>query len=319
MNMGLSNYIAKRVLVSIPLIVGVFIINFLLVHLAPGGPEAMYMDPRIPAEMRHQILEKLGLADPLHIQLYKYSVNILQGDLGISFFQGTSVTNLIVQRLPATLLLMGTGLFLSTLIGILLGVIAARRPGAIDRGISLFCLFGYSMPAFWVGLLLLMTFTQYIHIFPSYGITTIGAEFSVIDLLSHLVLPVANLTLYSLAGPTLFTRSSMLEVLQQDYITTARGKGLRARAVLFRHALRNSLLPVATNIGISLAYLLSGAVVVEVVFSWPGLGLLTYDAVLQRDYPVLLGLFLVFSLMVVFVNLIMDVVYGLLDPRITYG
>jgi peptide/nickel transport system permease protein len=147
---------------------------------------------------------------------------------------------------------------------------------------------------------------------------TTSEGFSVQDLLWHLVLPALTLTIYSLAGITVFTRSSVLQVLKQDYITTARGKGLKENAVFYRHALRNGLLPLTTNIGISLAYLLSGAVVVETVFSWPGLGLLTYNAVLQRDYPVLLGLFIVFALLVISVNLIIDIIYGFLDPRITY-
>jgi len=318
--MGLGRYVVKRVLVAIPLIFGVLAVNFMIIHLAPGGPQAMYMDPRIPAEMRFKLLENLGLTDPLHVQFYKYLSSLVRGDLGVSFFQGTPVANLISQRIPATLLLMGAGLGLAILIGIPLGVVAARKAnGVLDRLISMLCLFGYAMPAFWMGLLLLMTFTQFYHLFPAGGMTTIGSPFSIQDVLWHLALPVMCLVLYSLAGITLFVRSSLLQVLRQDYITTARGKGLKERAVFYRHALRNSLLPVTTNIGVSLAYLLSGAVVVEAVFSWPGLGLLTFDAVLQRDYPVLLALFLVFSLMVIAVNLVMDIVYGLLDPRITYG
>ncbi len=318
--MGLGRYVVKRVLVAIPLILGVLAVNFMIIHLAPGGPQAMYMDPRIPAEMRFKLLENLGLTDPLHVQFYKYLSSLVRGDLGVSFFQGTPVANLISQRIPATLLLMGAGLGLAVLIGIPLGVVAARKAnGVLDRLISMLCLFGYAMPAFWMGLLLLMTFTQFYHLFPAGGMTTIGSPFSIQDVLWHLALPVMCLVLYSLAGITLFVRSSLLQVLRQDYITTARGKGLKERAVFYRHALRNSLLPVTTNIGVSLAYLLSGAVVVEAVFSWPGLGLLTFDAVLQRDYPVLLALFLVFSLMVIAVNLVMDIVYGLLDPRITYG
>jgi len=318
--MGLGRYVIKRVLVAIPLIFGVLAVNFMIIHLAPGGPQAMYMDPRIPPEMRFRLLENLGLTDPLHVQFYKYLSSLVRGDLGVSFFQGVPVANLIAQRIPATLLLMGSGLGLAILIGIPLGVIAARRAnGVSDRLISTLCLFGYAMPAFWMGLLLLMTFTQFYHLFPAGGMMTIGAPFSIQDVLWHLALPVMCLVLYSLAGITLFVRSSLLQVLRQDYITTARGKGLKERAVFYRHALRNSLLPVTTNIGVSLAYLLSGAVVVEAVFSWPGLGLLTFDAVLQRDYPVLLALFLVFSLMVIAVNLVMDIVYGLLDPRITYG
>jgi peptide/nickel transport system permease protein len=264
-------------------------------------------------------MENLGLNDPIQVQLYRYINNILHGDFGVSFFQGTPVINLILQRVPATILLMGTGLFFAIIIGIPLGILGARRPNSyLDKAISFFCIFGYSMPAFWLGLMLLMTFTQFIPIFPSFGMLTTSEGFSVQDLLWHLVLPALTLTIYSLAGITVFTRSSVLQVLKQDYITTARGKGLKENAVFYRHALRNGLLPLTTNIGISLAYLLSGAVVVETVFSWPGLGLLTYNAVLQRDYPVLLGLFIVFALLVISVNLIIDIIYGFLDPRITY-
>jgi peptide/nickel transport system permease protein len=322
---NLRFYIVKRCLQCVPLIFAVIVISFLLIHLAPGDP-VIYLvgqsgaSPEYMAMMR----QKLGLDLPLHQQFVIYISTILRGDLGYSMVYNQPVIEIIASRVPATLLLMTTAIFFSYLIGIFLGVFASTKPFSFISNITVaITAGGYALPIFWLGQILLIVFAVYLGWFPVVGMTSVGVGGltgfgSFIDVVWHLFLPVVCLTVNMLALVVYITRTSMLEVLEQDFIVTARAKGLKERTVIYRHALRNALLPVVTLIGQSIGGMIAGAVLTETVFSWPGLGRLTYDAVSTRDYPVLLGMLILLSISVLVANLVTDIVYAKLDPRIRY-
>jgi peptide/nickel transport system permease protein len=307
-------------LIAVPLIFGVIAFNFILIHLAPGDPTSIFINYKMTPTLREKIIEDFGLNQPLYVQLAKYFADILQGNFGYSFSYNEPVLDVIGRRIPATLLLTGSSLLLSVLIGVPLGVIAARKPfSKTDRFITAISTVSYSMPTFWLSLILLLLFALYLDIFPAGGISSITAgAVNPLDILYHLFLPMVSLTIINLGVFALFTRASLLDVLKQDYIRTARAKGLSEHAVLYRHALRNGLLPIVTVFGLYVAFMVQGAIMVETVFNWPGLGRLTYDAILMRDYPLILGLFLIFSVILVIVNLITDIVYAYIDPRIKF-
>lgn len=318
--MGLPAYVAKRALVAIALVLVVGTLNFAILHLAPGGPETIFLNPRITPAARALILKSFGLDRPIQEQYLLYLEGMVTGNWGLSYFYTESAFNVVASRIPATLLLMLPSLILTVLVGILMGILSVRRPYSfVDRFLSSFAFFFYSMPVFWLGFILLTFFAVTLSVLPAGGmisITTTG--FDVVDYLRHLILPMTALTLINLASFSLLVRSSMLEVLDQNYIVTARGKGLSERLVFYRHALRNGLLPTVTMLGLFVGSILSGAILTETVFSWPGLGSLTFDSISRRDYPVVLALFFIFSILTILSNLITDIVYGVLDPRITY-
>ena len=318
--MGLPAYVAKRALVAIALVLVVGTLNFAILHLAPGGPETIFLNPRITPAARALILKSFGLDRPIQEQYLLYLEGMVTGNWGLSYFYTESAFNVVASRIPATLLLMLPSLILTVLVGILMGILSVRRPYSfVDRFLSSFAFFFYSMPVFWLGFILLTFFAVTLSVLPAGGmisITTTG--FDVVDYLRHLILPMTALTLINLASFSLLVRSSMLEVLDQNYIVTARGKGLSERLVFYRHALRNGLLPTVTMLGLFVGSILSGAILTETVFSWPGLGSLTFDSISRRDYPVVLALFFIFSILTILSNLITDIVYGILDPRITY-
>jgi peptide/nickel transport system permease protein len=318
--MGLPTYIAKRALVAIALIIVVGSLNFAILHLAPGGPETVFLNPRITPAAKALILKQFGLDKPIQDQYFLYLEGMVTGKWGLSYFYSESAFTVIASRIPATLLLMVPSLILTVVIGIVMGILSVRRPySLLDRFLSSFAFFFYSMPVFWLGFILLTVFAVFVHVLPAGGMTSITATgFGIIDYLWHLILPVTALTLINIANFSLLVRSSMIEVLDQNYIMTARGKGLSERLVFYRHALRNGLLPTVTMLGLFVGSLLTGAILTETVFSWPGLGSLTFDSISRRDYPVVLALFFIFSILTIFSNLITDIVYGLLDPRITY-
>jgi peptide/nickel transport system permease protein len=288
--------------------------------LAPGGPETVFLNPRITPAGRALILKSFGLDKPIQEQYLLYLEGMVTGNWGLSYFYGQPAFQVIAARVPATLLLMVPSLILTFLIGILMGILSARRPfSGQDRFLSSFAFFFYSMPVFWLGFILLTVFSLYLKVLPAGGMTSITSRgFNILDYLWHLILPVTALTLVNLANFSLLVRSSMLEVLDQNYIMTARGKGLSERLVFYRHALRNGLLPTVTMLGLFVGSILTGAILTETVFSWPGLGSLTFDSIVRRDYPVVLALFFIFSILTIFSNLITDIIYGVLDPRITY-
>lgn len=321
----LAPFIGQRALAALVLAVGAIVVNFLLIHLAPGDPalvlagEAGGTSAAILAQIRHEF----GLDRPLGVQLLVYAEQLARGRFGFSYYYNTPVLALILQRIPQTLLLIFTALALAGAVGVASGVLVARRPTSLaSSAVAVVSLFGYAMPAFWTAIMLLLLFAVKLPWFPSHGMETVGLEGGPLvhaaDVAHHLVLPAATLAIIYVALYSRLTRAAMLEVLTADFIRTARSKGLSERQVLVTHALRNALLPVITIAGVQLGQVLAGAVLVETVFSWPGMGLLAYDAVLQRDYPLLLGILFFSSLVVIVFNLLTDLSYGFLDPRIVY-
>lgn len=323
--MSLGLYLIKRCLYAIPLMIGAIVLIFTLVRLAPGNPVdyivgEMGADPAVVA----RLMADMGLDQPIHIQLLAYMRQVLSGDLGYSFVSNAPVSMLILDRLPATLLLMVSQLVLSVIIGIALGVMSARKPGAsLDNAITIFSLAAFAIPVFWLGQMLILVVGYHLNWFPMQGMVNFRARYSgweyALDVAYHMVLPVTAMTLLNLALIQRLTRASMIEVLGQDYVKVARAKGLKESTVLVRHALRNALLPVVTVIGLEIRSLIAGAVLTETVFAWPGLGRLTFDAIGTRDYPLLMGMFLFICVLVIIGNLITDILYALLDPRIRYA
>lgn len=270
------------------------------------------------------IRAKFGLDQPLGTQLWIYLTSVLRGDLGYSLGYQQPVVLVILERIPATLLLMLSAIFLSTTAGVILGVEAARRENSVsDRAINTAALMGYSIPSFSMGHLLLIMFALHLGLFPAQNMFSAKHELTgvthLIDVLWHLVLPATTLAIVQFAQVMRLTRTQMLTVLRENFIVTARAKGLSERRVIYRHALRNAMIPIVTIIGSDFGTLLSGAVLVETVFAWPGLGRLLIDAVAMRDYPVLMGIFLLISISVAVANLFTDIIYSLLDPRINYA
>ncbi len=313
----MTKYIYRRLLLLIPMLLGVSAFTFLLLQVVPGDPvTAAYgldienMDPGQVERIR----EQLGLNDPLPVQYFRYLGRLLQGDLGRSISTRRPIATDLVQRYPATMILALASLLIVVMIALPLGVLSARyRNSWIDHFAMFISLSGVSMPNFWVGIMLILLFALYIPLFPSYGMRP-GVE----GMLKSLVLPALTLGT-SLAGlVTRLTRSSMLEVISQDYMRTARAKGLSERDVLIKHGLKNACIPVITVLGLQFAGLLSGAVIVERVFAWPGIGRFAVDAISRRDYPVIMGTVLIFATTFVIINLLLDILYVYVDPRIRY-
>jgi peptide/nickel transport system permease protein len=316
-------FLGRRLLQAVPILLGIAIFNFLLLHLAPGDAADVLAGEAGGAtpEYMQAIKAKFGLDQPMHVQLGRFLLNVATLDLGYSFRHNMAVADLILQRLPATLLLMVASIGLAFALGIVLGVTAARhvrRP--IDSLISVAALLAYATPIFWIGLMMILLFSVRLGWLPSNGMQTIGAELGgiarLLDVARHMVLPTCTLALFYLALYTRLMRASMLEVFAQDFVTTARAKGLSERKVAYKHVLRNALLPMVTMLGLQVGSLLGGSVLVETVFGWPGLGRLAFEAVFQRDHNLLLGILLVSSMLVVGVNILVDLAYAKLDPRI---
>lgn len=320
----LPKYVLRRVLEGVPILLCILILNFLLIHAAPGDP-ATYLAGQLQAteEFQEQLRQEFGLDRPLYEQLFVYLGKVLRGDLGYSYRYRQEVTELVLSRLGNTLLLMGSGFVIATIAGILLGAIASQRAYSYGDHLATFlALAGYSMPVFWLGQLLLITLSLWLGWFPAQGMASLrlratGVD-AVLDRLHHLVLPATTYAIYHLTLVFRLTRGKMQEVLKEDYIITARAKGLDERTVVYKHGLRNALLPVVTVLGINFGFMLAGSVLVETVFAWPGMGRLMYEAILSRDYPVLMGVFTVVSIMVIVANVITDVVYSFIDPRVVY-
>jgi peptide/nickel transport system permease protein len=325
-----TRYIIRRVLGAIPLLLAVATLIFIVIDLAPGDPAAVYFNPNVPPEVIEQLRRNMGLDEPLATRYVKWLGTFLRGDFGVSFTQSRPVAAIIGDALPNTLILAVASLGAMFLIGIVVGVLqAVRQHGWADRILSVLGLFFYSMPSFWLGLMLMLLFSYKAHqwgwplAFPATGITSVDYEFlstwgKITDRLAHLVLPATTLVLVLAAGVARYTRGQMLEVVRQDYIRTARAKGLPERTVVLKHALRNSLIPVVTLAGLYLPLLFSGTVFVETIFSWPGMGRVIFDAISQRDMPVILATSFIFATLVVLGNLLADVLYAVVDPRIRY-
>jgi peptide/nickel transport system permease protein len=316
----LRTFILNRVPQYVILIFVVMIVNFTLIHAAPGDPTHILAGEIVDEEFIRSIRAKFKLDRPLYEQLITYILNVIQGDLGYSYHKRIPVATLILERIPATLLLVITAISLAVVIGIVLGVMSAARRGAFDVLVSLASVIGVSLPIFWIGMLLLLIFAVHLDLLPIGGIRDVRADYEglayIWDVGRHLVLPAITLAIFHLAFITKLTRSSMLGTLTEDYITTARSKGLSERIVIIRHALRNALFPVITYTGLTTGTLLTGAILTETVFSWPGMGSLLYDALRLRDYPLLMGIFIYGTIIVVVANAIVDILYGILDPRV---
>ncbi len=315
--------IGKRLIYAVMLILAVVVLNFLLVHMAPGDPAEAIAGEMGGAtqEILDDIRRSYGLDKPLYEQLYIYLGRVVQGDLGQSFYYNAPVTDLILGRLGPTLLLVLTSLAFAITVGTLLGVLASRNPtGLFSNVVTVLALVGYSAPVFWTGIVLVIVFAFVLPIFPISGMSDITLEGGVVvqtlDVARHLVLPAFTLGIIYLAQYSRLARASMLEVLGADYIRTARAKGLSERVVIGKHALRNAVLPVITIAGLQFGGLISGAVLVETVFSWPGLGTLAFDAILGRDYPTILGILFFSAMLVIIANILTDLCYRLIDPRI---
>lgn len=330
-------YTGRRLLGLIPVLLGISLLVFLFLHLIPGDPAVVLLGERANPEQVESLRERLGLNQPLPTQYVLFLRDLLSGDLGTSIFNLLPIRDQLVNRWPATFELALSAMLIAVILGIPLGILAAVRKNSLwDNASTIFSLIGVSMPVFWLGLLLIYLFAVNLHWLPPSGRISIegGNAFQAIsgfflldallqrramgDVLSHLILPALTLGTIPLAILMRITRSAMLEVLSQDYVRTARAKGLAERVVIFRHALKNALLPVVTIVGLQFGTLLGGAILTETIFSWPGIGLWLYEGILNRDYPVVQGGVVFVALIFVIVNLLVDLSYALLDPRIQY-
>jgi peptide/nickel transport system permease protein len=317
-------FLGRRLLALVPLVLGVVLLGFAIIQMAPGDPvQVLVGDYPAPPEYVKQVRERFGLDQPRGVQLARYLGELVRGNLGYSFFYNQPVRDVLVDRLGATLLLMATSLVVASAVGIALGVAGGRRAGsAVDHALMVLGLVGYSLPVFWLGQLLLMGLSLELGWFPTQGMRAIAFGLSpsqrALDVAHHLVLPAATLATRYVALNVRLTRTSLVEVAAMDYLTTARAKGLAEGVVVYKHALRNALVPVVTLMGLNFGHLVAGAVLTETVFGWPGLGRLIFDAILHRDYPVMLGGLLVTSIFVVAGNLLADLGCALIDPRIRF-
>ncbi len=315
----MQRYLFGRLLQACGVLFVVSVFTFVLIHSAPGGP-ALLLQPDLSREQMREMRAQMGLDDPLPVQYARWLGNLVQGKLGRSLSQGLPVTTLIWDRVGATLLLSGAALLVTLAIGIPLGVVSAvRRSSLLDYLITGVTFLGMSIPVFWFGILLIIVFSVQLGLLPSAGMYTLGEPFSPVDRLRYLIMPTAVLALANLAQITRYTSSSLLGVLAEDYVRTARAKGLGERVVLLGHGLRAALIPIVTVVGLLLPRLVSGAAITEAIFAWPGMGRLAVDSAVQRDYPLVMGITLMISAMVIASNLLVDVVYGWVDPRIRVG
>jgi peptide/nickel transport system permease protein len=320
----MAGYLFRRLFQAVPILLGVAVISFGLVHLAPGEPIDRFRTPTVRPEQLEGLIRLYGLDKPLAEQFWSWITTYVQvwrpEAWGYSFLDGQPVLHKITERLPATLLLGGTALLLTVLVAIPLGILAAVKQYSLaDRIISSLATVGYAIPAFLLGLYLLFFGGVVLGWFPLFGLNSFGREGDPVDMAWHLVLPVTSLAVQQIAGWSRYVRASMLEVLHQDFVRTARAKGLAERRVTYRHALRNALIPVITLIGLSLPTLLGGAAITEAIFSYPGVGQMGVEAVAQRDYPVVLAFVMIGGIGVVLGNLFADMAYAVADPRIKLG
>jgi peptide/nickel transport system permease protein len=312
-------YLSIRISHSVLVLALLSAVTFTLLHVAPGGP-AILMSQDISPEEAARMRANLGLDQPIPIQFLKWAATIVRGDFGRSYTDGRPVAELIGDRLPNTLLLSGAALTLALIVGISAGVLAALRRGSfVDRLVMFVAVIGEAVPIFWLAILTILLFAVQLRILPSSGMRTLGVEPSPGDLARHLVLPTVVLSTLHMAYFARYSRSGLIGVLGQDFVRTARAKGLRARSVVIGHALRNAFIPLVTVVGLSLPVLISGAAIAETIFGWPGMGRLAVDAALRRDYPLVMGVTITVAAGVTIVNLFVDLVYVYLDPRVRLG
>ncbi|MEF3306179.1 ABC transporter permease [Paenibacillus sp. GYB003] len=312
-------YALRRLLNAIPILIGITIISFAIIHIAPGSPLSQFTeDPTIKASDIENMIKAYGLDKPLYVQYWDWISGLAQGDFGTSFQQNEPVSKLIMERLPTTLLLTVSSFVLSLLIALPLGIACALRAHSrLDQIVTAISNVGISIPGFWLGLMLIMLFAVKLGWLPSGGLQTIGAPFSLMDRIEHLVLPVCAMAAAEVAIWTRYIRSSMLEVIHQDYMRTAKAKGLQYWRVITVHGLRNALMPVVTLFGLNLPGFFAGALVIEKIFSVPGIGRLFIEAAFMRDYPIIFAITTVGAFLTVLGNIIADVLYAALDPRVS--
>jgi peptide/nickel transport system permease protein len=312
----MKRYIARRVVFGILVLLLVSVGTFTVVRLAPGGPGVL-VSPDLPATEVARIRHEMGLDEPLYVQYWAWFSRSIRGDLGTSFVNGRPVLDLVIERLPATLILAGAAFLIALVFGMSFGIASALRPrSALDHLLTGVSFIGLSTPPFWLGIVLILVFSVSLRLLPSSGMQTLGVRNSPVDLFVHLIMPALVLGLISTAAISRYTRVAMISVLKEDYVRTARSKGLRERTVLFRHAMRNALIPVATILGTTFTALIGGAPVTESVFGWPGLGQLAVQAARFNDYTLIMAITLFVSLIVVITNLVIDLLYMYIDPRI---
>ena len=315
----MRRYLARRLLLLVPVLVGVSIVIFGVLHLSPGDPAEIMLGSQATKEDLARLRISLGLNEPLHVQYAHWIAHVVRGDLGRSIWMKRPVLPEVLGRLGATLLLTGTALVLSTAGGIALGVASAAWPRSLlDRLSAVASLFGASMPSFWLGIVLMVVFALWLGWLPASGMYASYGGGGVGDLLAHLILPAVTLAAASITIIGRLTRSTMLETLGQDFVRTARAKGVAEAGVLLRHGLKNALIPIVTVVGVQAGYLLGGAVLTETVFAWPGVGTLMVQGILARDFPLVQGCVLVVALAFAVINLGVDLLYAWLDPRIRY-
>jgi len=317
-----ATYLIHRFLHAATILLGISMVVFIFVELAPGDAIDALMPPESLStpEAKEDMRERLGLNEPAPLRYARWLMRAVTGDLGYSLTSRRPVTDMIMARLPETLQLVGFAMVFSVIAGVSTGIISAiRQYSMVDYIATFFSFFWLSIPGFFLGLLMIYVFAVKLNWFPVFGATTAGAENPVLDRLHHLILPATVLGLELAAALTRYTRASLLEVLKADYMRTARAKGLRDRTVIVRHGLKNALIPIITVVAFRMPYLISGAIVVETVFQWPGLGLLTLNAANQKDYPLVLALALTVTIVVVVSSFIADIAYSIVDPRIRLG
>jgi peptide/nickel transport system permease protein len=323
----MTNYAIRRLIQAIPILFILSIILFGMVRAAPGGPlAAAYRNPNISKEQIELLKKQLGLDQPLPVQYARWMGELLRGDMGESIKFKRPVSEMIAERIPNTLILVGTSFVVTLIIALPVGIISARKPySAFDYTATTLTFIGQSIPVYWLGLALIIIFYVTIDnpatgepLFPAGGMRTIGEEDSLADLAWHLVLPVVALSAGWAAWYSRFLRSSLLDVLHEDYVRTAKAKGANDRIVYYKHALRNAVLPLVTLIALDLPSLFAGALFIETIFSWPGMGRLFWDAARGRDYPLLLGVVMIDAVLIIGCNIMADLFYGVLDPRVKY-
>ncbi|HET9332397.1 MAG TPA: ABC transporter permease [Gemmatimonadota bacterium] len=318
----MTGYILKRALQAIPTLLGASTLIFFLMHAAPGDPTSIYLRPDIDPSVIEQMRKNLGLDQPVHVQYVKWLSSFAQGDFGYSFSQKRPILDIIKDTLPNTLLLSGVALLIIFIAGILIGTVqAVRQYSWVDNLATIGAFFFYSMPSFWFGLMLILILSYKLQWLPASQMTSVNFEFlpageQWVDRLKHLIMPALALGTGSAASVARYMRSGMLEQIRQDYVRTARAKGLSERIVIFKHAMRNALIPVVTLLGLYLPFLVGGAVLIETIFAWPGMGRLMVQAIFQRDYPIVLAAAFVIAIMVILGNLLADIMYSVVDPRV---
>jgi len=326
-----TRYVVRRFLSAVPLVLGIATIIFFLVNLAPGDPTLLLISPGANADVIQQMRENFGLDQPVHVRYVKWIGAMLTGDFGYSFSHSRPVLDVIRDFLPNTLILSACALFVAFLLGIVLGTVqAVRQYSVMDSSLSVILLFFYSMPSFWLALMLILGLSLYARnvwglpiwlpasgmVSSDHDLLSFGARLA--DRARHLVLPTLSLALVLMAGIARYMRGSMLEIVRQDFVRTAHAKGLPERVVVFKHALRNAIIPIITLVGLYIPVLFSGAVFIEMIFAWPGMGRTIVDAIFTRDYPLVMAGAFFFATMVVVANLIADILYAVVDPRIRY-